>query len=325
LPRVRFRRLRRSPAIARLVRETVVSIDDLVYPLFIAEADTDAGPIDAMPGQLRWSLEGIGNEVREVAELGIPAVLLFGIPSARDEIGTGAWAEDGVIPRAVAAVRDAAPDLLIITDVCLCEYTTHGHCGVVDPGPPMQVDNDATLPLLQRTAVAHARAGADVVAPSGMMDGMVAAVRSALDAAGYPDVAILSYAVKYASAFYGPFREAAGGAPRFGDRRTHQMDVANRREALREAVQDVAEGADILMVKPALGRLDIVRELRDRLDLPLAAYNVSGEYAMVKGAAARGWVDERAAVMEILTGMKRAGADLLITYHAREMARWLRA
>jgi porphobilinogen synthase len=275
-----------------------------------------------MPGTFHWPLDRIASEVASVAELGIPAVLLFGIPEAKDAVGSGAYAEDGVVQRAVRAIKGEAPEMVVITDVCLCEYTDHGHCGVVREG---RVLNDPTLELLAKTALSHARAGADIVAPSDMMDGRIAAVRSALDAAGMQDTLVLSYAAKYASAFYGPFREAAGSAPRFGDRRAYQMDPANRREALKEALEDVDEGADMIMVKPALAYMDIIREVREATLLPVAAYNVSGEYAMVKAAAAAGWIDEERLVDEILTGIRRAGADLILTYHAKDVARRLRA
>ena len=285
------------------------------------------------PGVFQLSVENLAEEAREAAGLGIPAVLLFGIPAAKDARGSESHAKDGIIPRAIAAVKDRCPDLVIITDVCMCEYTDHGHCGILNTGSPRPVPslpegyllNDETLEVLQRIALSHAEAGADIVAPSGMIDGMVSAIRGALDAGGFAHLPIMSYAVKYASAFYGPFREAAQGAPKFGDRRSHQMDPANAREALREAALDVQEGADFLMVKPALPYLDVIRLLRDRFPAhPLVAYNVSGEYAMLKAAAANGWLDEKAAVLEALTGIRRAGADLIITYHAKEAARWLK-
>jgi porphobilinogen synthase len=278
--------------------------------------------IDSMPGQHRWSLDLIGEQAARVARLGISGVLLFGIPESKDDLGSGAYADDGIVQQAIRAVKAAAPELLVVTDVCLCEYTSHGHCGIIDEQG--RVLNDPTLDLLARTATSHARAGADVVAPSDMMDGRVGAIRAALDEDGFQDTAIMAYAAKYASAFYGPFREAAESAPQFGDRRGYQMDPANWRQALREVALDIEEGADILMVKPALPSLDIIRLVRDEFDLPLAAYNVSGEYAMVRAAAARNWIDAPATTLEILTVIARAGADIIITYHAPEAARWLR-
>ena len=281
-------------------------------------------PISSMPGVEQLSVDLLGGEARELAALGVQAVLLFGIPSAKDPYGSESFAEDGVVQRAIRALKDASPELVVVSDVCMCEYTEHGHCGLLDSDG--YVLNDETLEVLGRIAVSHAEAGADVVAPSGMIDGMVGGIRAALDGEGFESVAILSYAVKYASAFYGPFREAAEGAPAFGDRRSHQMDPANAREALREVALDVDEGADALMVKPALGYLDVVRSVREHFpELPLAAYNVSGEYAMVKAAAANGWLDERAAVLEVLTGIRRAGADLVVTYHAKDAAAWLQS
>lgn len=328
----RPRRWRLSPGLRALVRETVLGVDDLVAPLFVAEALRAPQPIASMPGISQWPVDRIAGEAQALAEAGIPAVLLFGIPERKDAEGSASHDDAGVVQRAVRAIKRAVPDLVVMTDVCLCEYTEHGHCGLVngvggrvDPHlPEGYLLNDATLDVLARIAVSHATAGADVVAPSGMLDGMVAAIRSGLDGAGHGQLPILSYSVKYASAFYGPFREAAGGAPVFGDRRSHQMDPGNVREALREHALDVAEGADGLMVKPALAYLDVVRATRDRFpDLPLAAYNVSGEYAMVKAAAAQGWLDERRTVLEILTAIRRAGADFIITYHARDAAAWL--
>ena len=318
----RPRRLRRTPALRRLVRETTLDPGDLVYPLLVVEG-RGRTPVPSMPGIDQLPLAALEAEAHELAELGIGAVLLFGIPAAKDPRGLESHADDGVVQQAVRTLRAASPELVVVTDVCLCEYTDHGHCGLVDADG--YVLNDETLEVLARIAVSHAEAGADVVAPSGMIDGMVGAIRAALDADGHEQVAILSYAVKYASAFYGPFRDAAEGAPAFGDRRSHQLDVANAREAELEAALDVAEGADALMVKPALGYLDLVRRVSERFpELPLAAYNVSGEYAMVKAAAANGWLDERETVLEILTSIRRAGADLVVTYHAREAARWLR-
>ena len=319
-PQVRLRRLRRSEAMRRLFRETSLDVNDLIYPLFITHGRGVRREVDSMPGVFQYSVDRLAREASEIAALGINAVLLFGIPESKDELGTSAYRSDGVIQKAVRAIKKASPDLLVITDVCLCEYTSHGHCGVIVDG---DVDNDRTLDLLSRMAVSHAEAGADIVAPSDMMDGRVGAIRSALDEAGFSGVPIMSYAVKYASAFYGPFRDAAQSAPQFGDRRSYQMDNANIREALREVQQDIDEGADIIMVKPALAYLDVINRVRERVDCPVAAYNVSGEYAMVKAAAARGWLDERRIVMEVLTSIKRAGADVIITYHAKDAARWL--
>jgi porphobilinogen synthase len=304
------------------VRETTLAPDDLVYPFFVVPGEGVRNPIASMPGIDQVSVDALAGEARELESLGLKAVLLFGIPSAKDETGSESWADDGVVQQAVRALKDASPELVVVTDVCLCEYTEHGHCGLLDADGYVQ--NDETLELLGRIAVSHAQAGADVVAPSGMIDGMVGAIRAALDGSGLERVAILSYAVKYASAFYGPFREAAEGAPKFGDRRSHQMDPANAREALREAALDVEEGADALMVKPALAYLDVVGRVRERFpELPLAAYNVSGEFAMVKAAAANGWLEEDAAALEVLTAIRRAGADLIVTYHAKDAARLL--
>lgn len=320
-PIVRLRRLRASAALRDLVRETEISARDLIYPLFIAEGKQVKQEIGAMPGQYRWSVDRLPAEIEKIAALKIPAVLLFGVlePASKDEIGSASWNDHGIVQDAIRAIKRVAPELVVITDVCLCEYTSHGHCGVVKDG---HVLNDPTLELLARQAVSHARVGADIVAPSDMMDGRVAALRAALDRAGFADTPILAYAAKFASGFYGPFREAAGSTPQFGDRRAYQMDPANAREALREIELDVAEGADLIMVKPALAYLDLIAKARARFDLPLVAYNVSGEYAMVKAASANGWIDEQRIVMEILTAIKRAGADLIITYHAPEVARW---
>ena len=318
----RPRRLRRTETLRDLVRETTLEPGDFVYPLFVVAGEGLRRPVESMPGIEQLSVDRLSEEAREVAALGIKAVLLFGIPATKDPHGLESFADDGVVQQAIGTLKDAHPDIVVVTDVCLCEYTDHGHCGLLDDAGG--ISNDETLDVLRRIAVSHAEAGADVVAPSGMIDGMVGAIRGALDEEGLQRVAILSYAVKYASAFYGPFREAAEGAPAFGDRRSHQMDPANAREALREAALDVDEGADALMVKPALGYLDVVRSVRERFpELPLAAYNVSGEYAMVKAAAANGWLDERAAVLETLTGIRRAGADLVVTYHAKDAAAWL--
>jgi porphobilinogen synthase len=319
LPR-RPRRLRQSPAWRRLVRETRLSVDDLVLPLFVREGEGVHEPIPSMPGCSRLSVDALVQEAGEAHALGIPAVLLFGIPSSKDERGSQGFDPKGIIPRAVRAVKAAVPDLLVWADVCLCEYTSHGHCGVVEGG---RVLNDPTVELLAKAAVVYAEAGADAVCPSDMMDGRVGAIRRALDARGFTDTVIVSYAAKYSSAFYGPFRGAAGSAPASGDRRAYQMDAANAREAMREIEADVAEGADVVMVKPALAYLDIVREAAARFDVPIAAYNVSGEYSMVKAAAAAGWLDERAAVLEALGSIRRAGAKILLTYHAKEVARWI--
>jgi porphobilinogen synthase len=298
----------------RMVRETRVTADDLMYPLFVTHAET--APIASMPGINRFSVDDLCHEVETVAKLGIPAVILFGIPEEKDEQGSGAYAEDGIVPRAFRALKKAVGDsVLLVADVCLCEYTSHGHCGLIENE---DVANDSTLDLLARSAVAYADAGADIIAPSDMMDGRVAAIRQALDSNGFNNKPIMAYAAKYSSGFYGPFREAADSAPQFGDRRTYQMDPANRREAIREVLLDVDEGADMVMVKPALPYLDIVREVREIVDLPVAAYNVSGEYAMVKAAAQNGWIDEDRVIAETLTSIKRAGADIILTYHAKE-------
>jgi porphobilinogen synthase len=317
----RPRRRRRTPALRRLSRETQLVVGDLIAPVFVVHGTGVAREISSMPGVFQLSVDGqLDREADRLQTLGIPAVILFGLPAAKDEIGSENFAADGIVQQALRRLRSRHPDLLLLTDVCCCEYTSHGHCGIVKGGG---VDNDATLELLARVAVSHAAAGADVVAPSGMVDGMVRAIRTALDAAGHQDCAILSYAVKYASAFYGPFREAADSAPAFGDRRQYQMDPANVREALLEAALDESEGADFLMVKPALAYLDVIRAVRARTALPLVTFNVSGEYAMLKAAAQRGWIDERRSVLEVLTGMRRAGADAIITYHAKDVAEWL--
>jgi porphobilinogen synthase len=303
------------------VRETRLSVDDLVYPLFVVHGQGVREEIDSMPGTYHWSLDLLAAEAEEIAGLGIPGVILFGIPAVKDAIGSENFDEHGIVQEAIRAIKKAVPELVVITDVCLCQYTDHGHCGVVEDG---RVLNDETLDIMARVAVSHAAAGADVVAPSAMMDGQVAAIRSALDATDFSEVAILSYAAKYASAFYGPFREAAESAPQFGDRQGYQMDPANAREALREVALDIEEGADIVMVKPALAYLDIIRQVREAFDYPLAAFSVSGEYAMVKAAAQRGWIDERRVTLELLTAIKRAGADMMLTYFAKDVARWLR-
>src|ERR687897_197258 len=316
-PVTRLRRLRRTSALRSLVRETRLDLDNFVLPVFVAP---DALPNASLPAMSRFTVEQLVAEAEECASLGLSALILFGLPEEKDERGSGAWDDDGIVQRALRAVRERTPQLTLVTDVCLCEYTSHGHCGVLDGE---EVANDETLELLARTAVSHVEAGADAVAPSDMMDGRVAALRTALDEAGYESAPIVSYAAKYASAFYGPFREAADSAPAFGDRRGYQMDPSNVREALRECELDLAEGADALMVKPALPNLDVIRAVRERFDAPLVAYNVSGEYAMVKAAAARGWLDERSAALESLTAIKRAGADVVISYWAKELHTWL--
>jgi porphobilinogen synthase len=321
-PQTRLRRLRATRALRGLVRETHLEPADLVYPMFVAHGLDRREPIEAMPGVDRLSIGHAVAEAEEAAEVGVPAVLLFGIPAAKDEEGSGAWDEEGIVQLATRAIKEAVPQTIVITDLCLCEYTSHGHCGVL--ASDGSVDNDGTLELLSRTAVAQARAGADIVAPSDMMDGRVGAIRQALDEEGLRDTPILAYSAKFASAFYGPFREAADSTPAFGDRRGYQMDPANGNEALREAELDVEEGADIVMVKPALPYLDLIRRIKERTGMPLAAYNVSGEYAMVKAAAGAGYLDERAVVLEALTSIRRAGADIVITYHAKDAARWLK-
>ena len=319
-PNSRLRRLRRNEMLRALVRENHIDVGDLVYPLIAVEGAGVRQEIPHMPGVSRLSPDQLAPEAEEIAELEIPAVLLFGVPGRKDESGSSAYDPDGVVPQAIRAIKKAVPRLLVITDVCLCEYTSHGHCGVVVDG---DVDNDQTLPLLAKAALSHVQAGADIVAPSDMMDGRVQAIRQALDTGGFQHIPILSYAAKYASAFYGPFRQAVESAPQFGDRLSYQMDPANAREALREIEQDIEEGADIIMVKPALAYLDVIRRARHAFKHPIAAYNVSGEYAMVKAAAQQGWIDEPRVVVEILTAIKRAGADIIITYHAKDAARWL--
>lgn len=316
-PEYRARRLRRTEAIRSLVRETVLTVDDLIYPLFICEGKGIKEEISSMPGIYRFSLDRVIEEVREATELGLKAFILFGIPAHKDEVGSSAYAKEGIIQRAVKTLKDKFPQVVVITDVCLCEYTSHGHCGIIKGG---DVDNDATLEQLARIALSHAKAGADWVAPSDMMDGRVARIREALDEAGFSHVAIMSYAVKYCSSFYGPFREAAQSAPKFGDRRTYQMDPANSREALREALMDIEEGADIIMVKPAMPYLDIIKMLRENTHHPLAAYQVSGEYAMIKAAGKLGYLEEERVMWESLISIKRAGADLIITYFAKKVA-----
>jgi porphobilinogen synthase len=318
----RFRRLRQTEGLRRLVRETRLNVEDFIYPLFVVHGRGVRREVGSMPGVYQLSVDQLGAEVEELLELGIGAVLVFGIPAQKDELASEAYDPDGIVQRAVRELKKRAPDLVVITDVCNCEYTSHGHCGIVRDG---RIVNDPTLELLARTAVSHAEAGADMVAPSDMMDGRVLAIREALDRAGFIEVPILSYAAKYASAFYGPFREAAESAPAFGDRRSHQMDPGNRREALREIETDIEEGADAIIVKPALAYLDVIAAARERFEVPIAAYNVSGEYAMVKAAARNGWIDEQGVVLELLTGIRRAGAQMIITYHAKDVARWLRS
>ncbi|MCL5780085.1 MAG: porphobilinogen synthase [Firmicutes bacterium] len=320
-PIIRHRRLRLNERVRRLVRENHLSVDDLIYPVFATYGRGVRREVPSMPGVYNFSIDMLLKELKVVEELGIPGILVFGVPEEKDEAGSGAYDPDGIVQQAVCAIKKSFPDLLVITDVCLCEYTSHGHCGLIKE---QTVDNDSTLELIAETALSHARAGADMVAPSDMMDGRVAAIRAKLDAGGYADIPIMAYSAKYASAYYGPFREAAGSTPRFGDRKTYQMDPANGDEAIRETAQDIEEGADIVMVKPALAYMDIIRRINDRFGYPLAAYNVSGEYSMVKAAAKLGWIDERRVVLETLTGFKRAGADIIITYHALEVARWLR-
>ncbi len=316
------RRLRRSATLRRLVRENSLSVNDFIHPIFIVEGEGVVRPIEPMPGHSQLSVDQLDAEIDSLIARKISAVLLFGIPDVKDAEGSGAWDPNGPVPRAIAKIKSRAPDMLVIADVCLCEYTDHGHCGLIDSDNGT-VDNDTTLPLLARSAVAYVEAGADIVAPSAMMDGQVAVIRDALDDAGLSDIAIMAYSAKYASAFYGPFRVAADSTPQFGDRRAYQMDCANAREALREVDIDVAEGADIVMVKPAGVYLDILRQVRDRVELPVAAYQVSGEYAMLKAAASKGWLDERRSALESLMAIKRAGADLIITYYAKEAADWL--
>ncbi|MBF0476743.1 MAG: porphobilinogen synthase [Deltaproteobacteria bacterium] len=319
-PEYRPRRLRRTETLRRMVRETYLQVNDLILPLFVAAGKEVKNPINSMPGHFQLSVNHIVEEAKEAFDLGIPAVLLFGIPDKKDERGTGAYDQNGVVQRAVKSIKSKVPDLVVITDVCLCEYTSHGHCGLIKDN---DVDNDSTLELLGRMALSHAQAGADIVAPSDMMDGRVAEIRDTLDENGFDQTIIMSYAAKYASGFYGPFRDAAESAPKFGDRRSYQMDPANALEALREVTLDVEEGADIIMVKPALPYLDIVWRVREEFDLPVAAYNVSGEFAMVKAAAEKGWIDGPRVMMECLTSIKRAGADLILTYFAKEAAQLL--
>ncbi len=321
-PILRMRRLRTNPELRSLAQETRLSVDNLVYPIFVIEGTHLRQEITAMPARYRLSPDELPGEVEHLTSLGLKAVLLFGVPDFKDEQGSGAYDPNGVVQRSIKVIKQTNSNMLVITDVCLCEYTSHGHCGMICNG---QVDNDATLPIIGQVAVSHAQAGADMVAPSGMMDGQVSVIRKALDEAGFNGIPIMAYSAKYASSFYGPFREAAGSTPQFGDRRTYQMNPPNAREAMREIAQDIAEGADIVMVKPALAYLDIIRMARDQFDYPIAAYNVSGEYSMVKITSERGLINERQMVIEILTAIKRAGADIIITYHAPEVAEWLRA
>ncbi|MFL5591869.1 MAG: porphobilinogen synthase [Ktedonobacteraceae bacterium] len=320
-PTVRLRRTRQNEKLRSLVRETHLAIDQLIYPLFIAEDISEPHEVSSMPGINQWPLANLGREAERIASLGIPAVLLFGIPTEKDEVGSQAYDSQGIIQQAIRRLKAETPDLLVITDVCLCEYTSHGHCGVIHNG---YVQNDESLELLARMALSHVEAGADLVAPSDMMDGRVGAIRRTLDEHGFNSTPIMAYSAKFASGFYGPFREAAGSTPQFGDRRAYQMDPANAREALREVDLDIAEGADIVMVKPAMAYMDVIRQVRDRCNLPIAAYNVSGEFAMIKAAAQNGWIDERRVTMEVLTGIRRAGADMIITYFAPDVAGWLR-
>ena len=316
----RHRRLRANAAMRALVKETYLHKEDLIYPIFVAEGENVRNEVSSMPGVFQLSLDNLGAEIDEVVGLGIKAVILFGLPAEKDAVGSGAYHDHGIIQKATRFVKERAPQLLVVADTCLCEYTDHGHCGVVEGE---EILNDPSLNLLAQTAISQAEAGADIIAPSNMMDGFVAAIRAGLDAAGFEHIPIMSYAVKYASSYYGPFRDAADGAPQFGDRKTYQMDPSNRLEAIREATSDVEEGADFLIVKPALAYLDIIRDVKNNFPVPVVAYNVSGEYAMVKAAAQNGWIDEKSVVMETLLGMKRAGSDLIITYHAKDVARWL--
>ena len=323
-PTHRPRRLRTHPQLRRMVRETALTTSDLIYPLFAVPGESIANEVKSMPGVYQLSIDKIVEEAKEVYDLGIPAIILFGIPEDKDIDATGAWHDCGIVQKATTAVKQAIPDLIVVTDTCLCEYTSHGHCGYLQTGDLTgRVLNDPTLELLKKTAISQAQAGADIIAPSGMMDGFVQAIRAGLDEAGFENIPIMSYAAKYASAYYGPFRDAADSTPQFGDRRTYQMDPANSREALKEVALDIIEGADMLMVKPALAYMDIIWQVKQASNLPVAAYNVSGEYSMVKAAALNGWIDEQRVVMETLTGFKRAGADMILTYHAKEAAKWL--
>lgn len=317
----RHRRLRQSAGIRAMIKETYLHKEDLIYPIFVMEGENIKNEVSSMPGVFQFSLDRLNEEVDEVVDLGIPSVILFGLPAEKDAVGSGAYHNHGIVQEAIRQIKARHPQLIVIADTCLCEFTDHGHCGVVDENE--RILNDPSLDLLAKTAISQAEAGADIIAPSNMMDGFVAAIRLGLDEAGYKDIPIMSYAVKYASAYYGPFREAADGAPKFGDRKTYQMDYSNRMEAIREASSDVQEGADFLIVKPALAYLDIIRDVKNTFATPIVAYNVSGEYAMVKAAAINGWINEKETVLETLTGMKRAGADMILTYHAKDVARWL--
>ncbi len=317
----RPRRLRKTSRLRRMVSETTLSVNDLIYPIFVDEGIKKAVEVKSMPGVMRIPLSDVAAMVKRVEDAGVPGVIFFGIPTEKDAIGSGGWDDEGIVQRAIRAAKVACPDMIVIADTCFCEYTDHGHCGVLHGE---EVDNDATLSNLQKEAVSYAKAGVDIVAPSGMMDGMIQAIRQGLDAAGFQDTPIMSYAVKYASGYFGPFRDAADSTPSFGDRAQYQMDPANRREAIKEALLDVEEGADMLMVKPALAYMDIIREVKDATQLPMAVYNVSGEYAMVKAAAANGWIDEKRVVLETMLSFKRAGADMILTYHALDVAAWLK-
>ncbi|WP_332629246.1 porphobilinogen synthase [Halalkalibacter flavus] len=317
----RHRRLRQSASVRSMVRETHLHSEDFIYPIFVTEGANEKNEVPSMPGVYQWSLDLVDAEVNEVVELGIPAIIVFGVPNSKDDVGSSAFHDQGIVQKAIRQIKENHPDLTVIADTCLCQFTDHGHCGVIEEG---KVLNDRTLDLLAKTAVSQAEAGADIIAPSNMMDGFVAAIRHGLDSAGYTDIPIMSYAVKYSSAFYGPFRDAAHSSPKFGDRKTYQMDPANRLEAIREAESDMEEGADFLIVKPALSYLDVIREVKDISGYPLVAYNVSGEYSMVKAASQNGWINEKEIVLEKLTSMKRAGADLILTYHAKDAVRWLR-
>ncbi|HET7628302.1 MAG TPA: porphobilinogen synthase [Bacillales bacterium] len=319
-PFARHRRLRRNENMRRLVSESRLTKDDMIYPIFVADGNDIKRPVPSMPGVFQWSLDRLDEELTAVSEAGLSAVLLFGVPEKKDAVGSEAYSDQGIVQRATVYIKEHYPQLLVVADTCLCEFTDHGHCGMIENG---EIVNDESLEVLAKSAVSQAKAGADIIAPSNMMDGFVTAIREQLDEAGFEHIPIMSYSVKYASAFYGPFRDAAGSAPAFGDRKTYQMDPANRLEAFREAASDVEQGADFLMVKPGLPYLDIVRDLKERFDLPLVTYNVSGEYSMVKAAAKNGWIDEKNVVMEMLVGMKRAGADLIITYFAKDAAAWL--
>jgi porphobilinogen synthase len=321
IPFERFRRLRTSGTMRSMVRENELTVNDLIYPLFVVEGEQIKEEIPSMPGVYHFSLDYLQEELQEIVALKIPSVILFGVPQQKDPLGHQAYCEHGIVQRAIRFIKQQAPELVVMADTCLCQYTDHGHCGVVDEG---KVLNDPTLDLLVKAAVSQAQAGADVIAPSNMMDGFVAAIRAGLDEAGFTDVPIMSYAVKYASSFYGPFRDAAHSSPQFGDRRTYQMDPANRLEALREAEADIKQGADMLMVKPGMAYMDIIRDLKNQFHYPVAVYNVSGEYSMIKAAAKAGWIDERGTVLELLTGFKRAGADIILSYHAKDVAKWLK-